>query len=109
MLGYLTRLTGRMQKRAWRPSDPTYLNVIAAQDKLHRVHLSLRESSRLHAVAAQNRRPWERGAAGPRECDLGVAMAARLIAGVVLARLPADSRIRRVGRVGRDLPAITSR
>jgi hypothetical protein len=43
MTGYLSRLRDRMQKRAWAADDPLYRDVIAAQDALHRLHLTLRE------------------------------------------------------------------
>ena len=43
MLGYLTRLADRMQKRAWAADDPVYVDVRAAQDAMHRLHLTLRE------------------------------------------------------------------
>jgi hypothetical protein len=61
MTGYLTRLFDRMQKRGWPGSDPLYVDVRAAQDALHRLHLTLRELERLHRSASQPRRPWEPG------------------------------------------------
>jgi hypothetical protein len=61
MTGYLTRLFDRMQKRGWPGSDPLYGDVRAAQDALHRLHVTLRELERLHHSASQPRRPWEPG------------------------------------------------
>jgi hypothetical protein len=64
MTGYLTRLYERMQKRGWKADDPLYRDVIAAQDALHRLHLTLRELERLHRAASRDRRPWEPGGSG---------------------------------------------
>jgi hypothetical protein len=64
MTGYLTRLYERMQKRGWKADDPLYRDVTAAQDALHRLHLTLRELERLHRAASQDRRPWEPGGSG---------------------------------------------
>ena len=64
MTGYLTRLSDRMQKRAWAADDPLYVDVRAAQDALHRLHLTLRELERLQRAAARGPRPWEPGGSG---------------------------------------------
>ena len=56
MTGYLTRLRDRMQKRAWAADDPLYADVKAAQDALHRLHLTLRELERLLRRASLERR-----------------------------------------------------
>jgi hypothetical protein len=63
MTGYLSRLRDRMQKRPWAPDDPVYADVKAAQDALHRLHLTLRELARLQRAASAERRPWEPGGA----------------------------------------------
>jgi hypothetical protein len=42
MLGYLTRLSDRMQKRAWQASDPAYVAAWKAQDALHELCVRLR-------------------------------------------------------------------
>jgi hypothetical protein len=59
MTGYVTRLRDRMQQRAWAADDPLYVGVKAAQDALHRLHMALRELSRLRTVASHERRTWE--------------------------------------------------
>lgn len=64
MTGFLTRLRDRMQKRAWAADDPLYADVTAAQDALHRLHLTLRELERLQRAASRERRPWEPGGEG---------------------------------------------
>jgi hypothetical protein len=64
MTGYLSRLYERMQKRAWAADDSLYRDVIAAQDALHRLHLTLRELARLQRAASAERRPWEPGGSG---------------------------------------------
>jgi hypothetical protein len=64
MSGFLTRLRDRMQKRAWAANDPLYNDVKAAQDTVHRLHLTLRELERLQRSASRERRPWEPGGSG---------------------------------------------
>ena len=44
-LGYLTRLTDRMQKRAWTFSDPTYVAARKAHDALHEMCVRLHYQS----------------------------------------------------------------
>jgi hypothetical protein len=62
MLGYVGRLCDRMQKRGWLGSDPLYVDARAAEDKLRRLQLALRELARLRRRAeSQERRPWEPG------------------------------------------------
>jgi hypothetical protein len=61
MIGDLTRLRDRMQKRAWAADDPLYVDVGAAQHALHRLHLTLRELERLQRAATPGPRPWEPG------------------------------------------------
>ena len=61
MTGYVNRLRDRLQKRAWRADGPLYRDVIAAEDALHRLHLTLREIARLQRAASAERRPWEPG------------------------------------------------
>jgi hypothetical protein len=39
MLGYLTRLRDRMQKRAWTASDPLYIDMREAREAMHRLHV----------------------------------------------------------------------
>ena len=41
MLGYLTRLTNRMQQRGWRADDPAYRAAWAARDALHELTVRL--------------------------------------------------------------------
>jgi hypothetical protein len=62
--GYLTRLYDRMQKRGWIRGDPLYEDVRAAQNALHRLHVTVREVERLRRMAATGRRPWEPGGSG---------------------------------------------
>ena len=64
MLGYCARLAERMQQRGWLGSDPLYVDVRAAQDALHRLHLTLRELARLQHAASLERKPWEPGGSG---------------------------------------------
>jgi hypothetical protein len=45
-LGYLTRLTNRMQQRGWRADDPTYVAAWAARDALHELTVRLRYQAR---------------------------------------------------------------
>ena len=71
MLGYLTRLTDRMQKRAWYAHDPVYVAAWEAQDTVHELHVRLRRASCGPGHAGNpappptpgERRPW-----GEREC-----------------------------------------
>ena len=67
MVGFLTRLSGRMQKRGWAGDDVLYQDVRRAQEALHRLHVTLHELARLQRSAraeAAGRRPWEPGGAG---------------------------------------------
>ena len=64
MLGYLTRLRERMQRRGWAASDPLYVDVQATREAMHRLHLTLRELSRFMRATSQDRRPWEPGGSG---------------------------------------------
>ena len=59
MLGYLTRLRDRMQRRAWAADDPLYVDAKAAQDAMHRLHLAF-----AGAVAAAARHEPEAAAVG---------------------------------------------
>ena len=45
-LGYLTRLTNRMQQRGWRADDPAYRAAWAARDSLHELCVRLHYQSR---------------------------------------------------------------
>ena len=45
-LGYLTRLTNRMQQRGWRADDPAYRAAWAARDALHELCVRLHYQSR---------------------------------------------------------------
>ena len=73
MLGYLVRLTDRMQKRGWRADDAAYRAAWRARDEMHELCVRLR----YHALGnpgaqlpppAQTPspppRPWEPGGAG---------------------------------------------
>ena len=40
-LGYLTRLTGRMQQKGWRRDDPAYAAAQKARDALHALTVQL--------------------------------------------------------------------
>jgi len=42
MLGYMTRLTDRMQRRAWYAYDPAYVAAWKARDAMHELHVRLR-------------------------------------------------------------------
>lgn len=42
MLGYLVRLTDRMQKRGWRAQDPAYVKAWAARHALHELTVRVR-------------------------------------------------------------------
>lgn len=55
-MGYLVRLTNRMQQRAWSATDPAYLAAWAARDALHELCV------RLHYVT----RAGHAGAPAPR-------------------------------------------
>lgn len=44
-LGYLTRLTNRMQQRGWRADDPAYRAAWAARDALHELCVRLHYQS----------------------------------------------------------------
>jgi hypothetical protein len=43
-----------------------HVEVQAAREAMHRLHLTLRELSRKRAVASQGRRPWEPGGSARR-------------------------------------------
>ena len=45
-LGYLTRLTNRMQQCAWRADDPAYRAAWKARDALHELCVRLHYQSR---------------------------------------------------------------
>lgn len=64
MLGYLVRLTDRMQKRGWSPDDAAYRSAWRARDELHDLCVRLR----YHAVGSPGitppPRPWEPGGGG---------------------------------------------
>ena len=71
MVGYLTRLYDRMQKRGWAGDDVLFEDVRRAQEATHRLHVTLREVARLQAARGDGgvqggaaRRPWEPGGAG---------------------------------------------
>jgi len=72
-LGYLVRLTNRMQQRGWRASDPAYQAAWAARHALHELCVRLHAASRPRpegppapATATDQRppRPWEPGGSG---------------------------------------------
>jgi hypothetical protein len=64
MLGYLTRLYDRMQKRGWVGGDPLYEDVRKAHEAMHRLRVTVRELERLQRAASADRRPWEPGGSG---------------------------------------------
>ena len=73
MLGYLTRLTDRMQKRGWKSSDPAYVAAWAARDAVHELHVRVRYAScgpgtagKPSSAPGQEPRPWEPGGRGAR-------------------------------------------
>jgi hypothetical protein len=45
-LGYLTRLTNRMQQRGWKADDPAYLAAWKAREALHELTVRLHYQSR---------------------------------------------------------------
>jgi hypothetical protein len=45
-LGYLTRLTNRMQQQGWKANDPAYLAAWKARDALHELTVHLHYQSR---------------------------------------------------------------
>jgi hypothetical protein len=45
-LGYLTRLTNRMQQRGWKADDPAYLAEWRARDALHELTVRMHYQSR---------------------------------------------------------------
>ena len=51
----------RAKQRGWPASDPLYVDAKAAREAMHRLHMPLRELSRLRHVTSQERRPWEPG------------------------------------------------
>ena len=57
-LGYLTRLTNRMQQCAWQASDPAYQAAWKARDALHELCV------RLH-YQSNGRNNRQRGTPGP--------------------------------------------
>ena len=66
MCGYLTRLRDRLQQRGWPGTDPLYADTSAAQDALHRLHLTLRAVAlERRRAESDGRRPWEPGAPRP--------------------------------------------
>jgi hypothetical protein len=42
MLGYVVRLTNRMQKRGWRAHDPAYVAAWEARDAMHELLVRVR-------------------------------------------------------------------
>ena len=75
MLGYLTRLTNRMQERGWRAHDPVYVAAWEARDALHEVLVRVRYAACGPGRAGKPseppppsgerpRRPWEPGGSG---------------------------------------------
>ena len=76
MLGYLTRLTNRMQKRGWKAQDPVYLAAWEARDALHELLVRVRYASCGPGRAGKPSepppaptgerppRPWEPGGGG---------------------------------------------
>ena len=61
MLGYLVRLTDRMQKQGWRSDDTTYRAAWRARDELHEVCVRLRYQAVGNPGMSPPPRPWERG------------------------------------------------
>jgi hypothetical protein len=74
MLGYLTRLTNRMQQRGWDANDTAYLAAWRARDELHELCVRLRYAGRGPGRAGnpapptgptdRSPRPWEPGGGG---------------------------------------------
>ena len=77
MLGFLTRLTNRMQKRGWRASDAAYQAAWHARDGLHELCVRLRYAGCGPGRAGNPSlpapppdrppRPWEPGGSGRDE------------------------------------------
>ena len=67
-LGYLTRLTNRMQQRGWRADDPAYLAAWRSRDALHeltvRLHYVKQGNPGTSKPSSNDRRPWEPGGGG---------------------------------------------
>ena len=67
-LGYLTRLTNRMQQRGWRSDDPAYLAAWKARDALHELTVRLHYQRQGNPGASTPKdpppRPWEPGGSG---------------------------------------------
>ena len=59
MLGYLVRLTDRMQKRGWDPDDFAYRSAWRARDELHGLCVRLRYQA-VGNPGTPPPRPWER-------------------------------------------------
>ena len=67
VLGYLTRLTNRMQQRGWRADDPAYLAAWRSRDALHELTVRLHYAKQGNPGAPpkpDDRRPWEPGGKG---------------------------------------------
>ena len=69
VLGYLVRLTNRMQERGWRATDPAYQSAWAARHALHELCVRLHAASRPRPEGPANGnprppRPWEPGGSG---------------------------------------------
>ena len=68
MLGYLTRLTDRIQKRGWKASDPAYVAAWKARDGLHELVVRLRYRAMGRPEPSRTGdpmlRPWEPGGNG---------------------------------------------
>jgi hypothetical protein len=67
-LGYLTRLTNRMQQRGWKSDDPAYVAAWQARDALHeltvRLHYQRQGNPGCSKPAEPPPRPWEPGGGG---------------------------------------------
>ena len=71
MLGYLTRLTNRMQQRGWDANDAAYRAAWRARDELHELCVRLRyagcgpgRAGNPAPPAHRPPRPWEPGGSG---------------------------------------------
>jgi hypothetical protein len=64
MAGYLKRLADRMQQRGWVGGDPLYEDMKAAENAMHRLHVTLRELARLHRAASSERPEWSKRMGG---------------------------------------------
>ena len=64
MLGYLVRLTNRMQRRGWNADDASYRAAWRARDELHELCVRLRYHAGGSPGITPPPRPWEAGGAG---------------------------------------------